>query len=99
MHEYDDTEYVIYDKISAIKLVRAFTGLGLKDSKIAVERWMVAFDYTSDDMRCNNAFHIRALGALARGLKDGQFVISTINEHYEIVISRPVTDEDIHNVR
>jgi hypothetical protein len=88
--------WIIDGKISAIKLVRCFTGLGLRDSKVIVERWMEAFGYTVEYCKTNEPNEIYSLGAMSRGIKSGQWIIGNRDE---IIINKIITDEDIRNAR
>lgn len=87
-------ENTIHGMISAIKLVRCFTGLGLKDSKIICERWAKAYHYDFN-VQTSDPDEICALGRLAYGVKSGEF---KIDDHDNIVVNRPISDEDIRHM-
>lgn len=85
--------FTINSKIDAIKLIRAFLGMGLKDAKIVAEAWEAAFQ---NGFHTSNLREICTLGSICMMIDNGEW---TINEKDEIVVRKTISDVDILNLR
>jgi hypothetical protein len=85
--------FTINSKIDAIKLIRAFIGMGLKDAKIVVEAWEKAFD---NNFHTSSLHEILILGSICTMICNGEW---TINDQDEIVVRKAIGKEDILKLR
>jgi hypothetical protein len=85
--------FTINSKIDAIKLIRAFLPLGLKDAKILVEAWESAFN---NEYQTSDLHQICTLGSICRMFESGDW---TINERDEIIARKVVLNDDIRKLR
>jgi hypothetical protein len=83
--------------IDAIKLVHAFTDLGLSECKIIAEIWAEAYGYRESgsvaykSFSCSDMRQINKLGSIAKKIVNGQWQI--VNG--AIVISKNICTQDV----
>lgn len=85
--------FTINSKIDAIKLIRAFIPLGLKEAKIFAEAWENAF---CNEFHTSDLHQICTLGSMCRMFESGDW---TINERDEIIARKVVIMDDILKLR
>jgi hypothetical protein len=85
--------YAINSKIDAIKLIRAFAGMGLKDSKIVAEAWEAAL---ANDFHTSALSEIILLGHMVTMVENGEW---TIDEHDKIIVRKVINTSDILALR
>ena len=85
------------DKIEAIKFLRAFSDIGLREAKIVVEQWAEAYDFSllETDLISPNA--LVTLGRMGKLVLNGTWGI-TDDSKLEVIQSKTVTLSDIREL-
>jgi hypothetical protein len=91
-----ENSFTINSKIDAIRLVRAFTSLNLRDAKVIVENWGVAFGLNeSEGWKCSDLKTICKLGSIAKMVDAGTW---TIDSTERIIMTKAMTTRDIQEL-